>query len=334
MSARVTPAADPGRAARELFSRATGARVWRENRLALWLHFLAPPTLAALAAAAAFANPPLAALLAVLVLALSAASARWLMTRLSRAEEAKDSLTDQLIQSQKMAAVGELSAGIAHEINNPIAIIAQEAEWAGHLLAKAEKSDTPDFTELRDSLREIRAQVDRCGGITHKLLDFARRREPVLQDVDVTRLIDDMARLVDKEASYKDVALVRDLPQDLPLLRTDAPLLRQVVLNLMTNALHAVDKGGHITVTTKVDDAHMDIRVADDGCGIPEENMAKLFTPFFTTKAPGQGTGLGLALCHNLVLGMGGVILVSSRPGQGSVFTVRLPRVPGTGAVR
>jgi len=331
MSARGTPAADPGRAARELFSRATGARVWREHRLALWLHFLAPPTLAALVALAAFAHPPLAALLAVIVLALSAGSARWLMTRLSRAEEAKDSLTDQLIQSQKMAAVGELSAGIAHEINNPIAIIAQEAEWAGHLLAKAEKSEAPDFSELRDSLREIRAQVDRCGGITHKLLDFARRREPVPQDVDVTRLIDDMARLVDKEASYKDVTLTRDLPQDLPLLRTDAPLLRQVVLNLMTNALQAVDRGGAITVTAEADDDSLTIHVADNGPGIAPENMDKIFNPFFTTKPPGQGTGLGLSLCHNLVSGMHGQISVASQPGQGATFTVRLPRKLGGG---
>jgi len=125
------------------------------------------------------------------------------MTSLSSAEEAKNSLTDQLIQSQKLAAVGELSAGIAHEINNPIAIIAQEAQWAAHLLDQAANGGGQDFSEVRDSLREIQAQVDRCGNITHKLLDFARKREPVLQEVDVARLVDDMARLVDKEASYR-----------------------------------------------------------------------------------------------------------------------------------
>jgi len=321
-----SPATSPQSGARGLFSRATGARVWREHRVVLWLHFLLPPLLAALVVAATFASPPLAAFLAAMVLFLAACSARGLMSSLSRAEEAKNSLTAQLIQSQKLAAVGELSAGIAHEINNPIAIIAQETEWAAHLLSEAEKQPTPDFAEVRDSLREIRSQVDRCKNITHKLLDFARKREPVLQDVDVARLVDDMARLVDKEASYKNVTLTRDLPEDLPTLRTDAPLLRQVVLNLMTNALHAVEKGGAISVTAQAADAHMDISITDNGCGIPPENLDKIFNPFFSTKPPGQGTGLGLSLCHNLVQGMGGAILVDSIVGQGTTFTVRLPR--------
>jgi len=323
-----SPATSPQSGARGLFSRATGARVWREHRVVLWLHFLLPPLLAALVVAATFASPPLAAFLAAMVLFLAACSARGLMSSLSRAEEAKNSLTAQLIQSQKLAAVGELSAGIAHEINNPIAIIAQETEWAAHLLSEAEKQPAPDFAEVRDSLREIRSQVDRCKNITHKLLDFARKREPVLQDVDVARLVDDMARLVDKEASYKNVTLTRDLPEDLPTLRTDAPLLRQVVLNLMTNALHAVEKGGAINVTAQAADAHMDISITDNGCGIPQENLDKIFNPFFSTKPPGQGTGLGLSLCHNLVQGMGGAILVDSIVGQGTTFTVRLPRTP------
>ncbi|MBI5519468.1 MAG: ATP-binding protein [Desulfovibrio sp.] len=312
--------------ARELLSRATGARVWREHRLVLWLHFLVPPVLAILVEAATLASPGHATLLAVAVFLLAACSARGLMTSLSAAEEARNALNAQLIQSQKLAAVGELSAGIAHEINNPIAIIAQETEWATHLLTEAEKATGGDFSEVRDSLREIRSQVDRCKNITHKLLDFARKREPVLQDVDVTRLVDDMARLVDKEASYKDVTLSRSLPEDLPKLRTDAPLLRQVVLNLMTNALHAVGKGGMISVTAQADEEFMEIRVTDNGHGIPPENLDKIFNPFFTTKPPGQGTGLGLSLCHNLVQGMGGNILVESQVGRGTTFTVRLPR--------
>jgi two-component system, NtrC family, sensor kinase len=322
-----TPRTSPPSSA-GLLSKATGARLWTEHKVLLWLHFLVPPLLAALVVAATFASPPLAAVLAGAVLGLAALSARGLMSRLSHVEEARSELNAQLIQSQKLAAVGELSAGIAHEINNPIAIIAQESEWAGHLMDEAAKSCGADFAEVRDSLREIRAQVDRCKNITHKLLDFARKREPVLQDVDVLRLIDDMARLVDKEASYKDVTLKRDLPEDLPLLRTDAPLLRQVMLNLMTNALHAVDKGGSIVVSALATDSQMLLRVRDNGCGIPPENLDKIFNPFFTTKPPGQGTGLGLSLCHNLVLGMGGSIGVDSRPGEGATFTVRLPRQP------
>ncbi len=148
----------------------------------------------------------------------------------------------------------------------------------------------------------------------------------MLQDVDVVRIIEDMARLVDKEASYKNVTLVRSLPQDLPKLRTDAPLLRQVVLNLMTNALHAVDTGGRIEVSALADDEALEICIKDNGCGIAPENIDKIFNPFFTTKPPGQGTGLGLSMCHTLVDGMKGKISVASKPGQGAAFTVRLPR--------
>lgn len=330
MSAR-RPEDNPPGGVRALLARATGTRLGGERRAVLWLHFLLPPALGALVVAAAFASLPLAALLAMAALVMAALHARTLMERLTRAEEAKDSLNAQLIQSQKLAAVGELSAGIAHEINNPIAIIAQETEWAGHLVGEAEKNSAADFSEIRDSLREIRAQVDRCKNITHKLLDFARKREPVLQEVDVARLIDDMARLVDKEAAYKNVSLARNMAQDLPLLRTDSPLLRQVVLNLMTNALQAVDRGGAIEVAAEADQDEVRIRVSDNGPGIAPENMDKIFNPFFTTKPPGQGTGLGLSLCHNLVNGMGGRIRVKSQPGNGAVFTVHLPRKPAGG---
>ena len=319
---------EPGSDVQGILARATGARLWKDHSLLLWAHFLVPPVLAALVVAATFATPALAAILAGAVLAIAAVSARGLLTRLSQAEEARLTLNNQLIQSQKLAAIGELSAGLAHEINNPIAIIAQEAEWAAHLITEAEKSCTTNFDEVKDSLREVRAQVDRCKNITHKLLDFARKREPVLQDVDVARIIEDMARLVDKEASYKNVTLVRRLPQDLPTLRTDAPLLRQVVLNLMTNALHAVDAGGRIEASARADDEILEISIKDNGCGIPPENLDKIFNPFFTTKPPGQGTGLGLSLCHTLVDGMQGEISVESKPGQGAVFTVRLPRRP------
>ncbi len=115
------------------------------------------------------------------------------------------------------------------------------------------------------------------------------------------------------------------------MLRTDSPLLRQVVLNLMTNALQAVDRGGVIEVAAEADQNEIRIRVSDNGPGIAPENMDKIFNPFFTTKPPGQGTGLGLSLCHNLVSGMGGRIRVDSQPGKGAAFTVHLPRIPTRG---
>lgn len=235
-------------------------------------------------------------------------------------------LDEQLIQSQKLAAIGELSSGIAHEINNPLAVISQEAEWMTHLMNQPPLKGLEGLAEIQDSLSQIEKQVDRCRTITHKLLNFARRMDPVFQEEDLAALVADMSILVEREAQSKGATLTRDFPADLPRVCTDAPLLRQVILNLMTNALQAVTQGGRITVTAaRREPDQVDIRVEDDGVGIPKENLSKIFNPFFTTKEPGQGTGLGLSMCHAIVDRLGGRIGVESEPGRGTAFTVTLP---------
>jgi two-component system, NtrC family, sensor kinase len=239
----------------------------------------------------------------------------------------KDWLLDErLLQSQKLAAIGELSAGIAHEINNPLAIIRQEAEWMGLLLRKLEGRDLEEIAELNGSVRQIVQQVDRCTEITRNLLDFARKRDPVIQAVEVNRIIEDMTMLVEKEARHKNITIIRDYDQELPLIYSDAPQLRQVILNFLTNATQAIGKDGRITITTRRrgSDA-VDLIFSDTGCGIPEENLRKIFDPFFTTKAPGKGTGLGLSICHGIILCLGGQISVESQVGQGATFTITLP---------
>ncbi len=243
-----------------------------------------------------------------------------------RVRQEKCDLDEQLIQSQKLAAIGELSSGIAHEINNPLAVISQEAEWMTHLLGQPPLGDQPELLEVRDSVKQIEKQVDRCRTITHKLLNFARRMDPVYQVEDLSSLVADMSILVEREAANRDVSLIRDFPADLPGVCTDAPLLRQVILNLLTNALQAVGRGGFIRVTARqCDPGHVEIRVEDNGMGIPKENLTKIFNPFFTTKEPGQGTGLGLSMCHAIVDRLGGRIGVESTVGKGTVFTVTLP---------
>jgi signal transduction histidine kinase len=149
--------------------------------------------------------------------------------------------------------------------------------------------------------------------------------EPVLQEEALERVIEDMALLVEREAMGKGVAIVRAYAPELPLVRTDVPLLRQVVLNLLTNALQATPQGGTITLSTRRDEARAHIVGADTGAGIASENLAKIFDPFFTTKEPGQGTGLGLSLSHGIVERLGGTLTVDSAPGQGATFTVSLP---------
>jgi two-component system NtrC family sensor kinase len=243
------------------------------------------------------------------------------------APEKKDWLLDErLLQSQKLAAIGELSAGIAHEINNPLAIIRQEAEWMQLVLKKLGGGDRKELEELQGSVHQIVEQVDRCTEITRNLLDFARKRDPVIQAVEVNRVIEDMTRLVEKEARHNNISIVRQYDQELPVIYSDAPQLRQVILNFLTNATHAIGKDGVVSITTRLsNDAAVDIVISDTGCGIPEALLSKIFDPFFTTKPSGQGTGLGLSICHGIIQRLGGRITVASHVGQGTEFTITLP---------
>ncbi len=255
-----------------------------------------------------------------------------LASEVTRGNEQRCSLDRQLIESQKLASIGELSSGIAHEINNPLAIIGQEVEWLKHLLSGDAAKDASQSPEVSDSLCEIVRQVERCREITHKLLDFARKSEPLIQGVDLNKLVEDMAKLVERETVQKQVSLLRDYQQDLPLVFTDGPLVRQVVLNILNNASYAVEKDGSITVKTfMAGNDFVDIQITDTGSGISPENINKIFDPFFTTKPPGKGTGLGLSICHRIIEKLGGHIFVASELGKGTTFIIHLPVEHRTG---
>ncbi len=237
---------------------------------------------------------------------------------------------DRLAQFQKLAAIGVLSAGIAHEINNPLAIIRQEAEWM-QLLLKKEVLAAEELQELRSSVGQVVQQVERCTEIIRNLLDFSQQRQPVLQEIDLNRLTEDMARLVEREAKQSNIEIVRQYQGQLPAVYSDAPQLRQVILNLLINAGQAIGRDGAITVSTRPAEGGemVELVISDTGCGIPAEDLPKIFDPFFTTKPAGQGTGLGLAICHGMIERLGGRITVESRAGQGATFTVRLSVRPG-----
>lgn len=292
---------------------------------ALWPHTVLAPILAGAAVLAALESPQLVGLaLALFAGGLCVGSALILARRVRRGERDVCELDLRLIQSQKLAAIGELSSGIAHEINNPLAIISQELDLVREIAGGGEMT-AEDLAEANDSLREIGKQVERCRQITHKLLGFARKMEPVLQEEALEQVIEDMALLVEREAAGRGVGIVRDYAPQLPPVRTDVPLLRQVVLNLLTNALQATPAGGTITLSTRLAGDRAQIVVADTGQGIAPENLAKVFHPFFTTKEPGKGTGLGLSLSHGIVERLGGSLTVDSTPGHGATFTVSLP---------
>lgn len=259
----------------------------------------------------------------------------WCLSRafyVSASPVATPQVEAQLAQTQKMAQIGQLAASVAHEINNPLAIIRQEAEYIRFLLPRQPPEHCPGLAEIQDSIREILAQVERGREITVHLLDLARPRQPVLQEVQVNRLVEDMARLVEKEAKSKGVELIRNYDPQLPPIHSDGPLLRQVILNLLTNAFYALDQGGRIEVTTaRQPPDRIKIVVADNGPGMPPEVLARIFEPFFTTKPAGKGTGLGLALCQDIIRKLGGEISVTSQPGCGATFTVLLPiKLPQT----
>ena len=296
------------------------------HRPPLWPHTLLAPLLAGAAVLSALAAPPLAGFaLALFAGAVCIGSALTLARRVRHGERELRELDLRLLQSQKLAAIGELSSGIAHEINNPLAVITQEIDLARELFGPDGCPDPADLADVRDCLDQIGQQVERCRLITHKLLNFARKVEPVLQEEVLEQVIEDMALLAEREAKGRGVAIVRAYDQSLPKVRTDVPLLRQVILNLLTNALAATPQGGSITLATRREADRIVIEVRDTGCGIPPENMAKIFNPFFTTKEPGKGTGLGLSLSHGIVTRLGGTLTAQSTPGQGATFTVALP---------
>jgi signal transduction histidine kinase len=238
-----------------------------------------------------------------------------------------------LLRQEKLASLGRLAAGLAHELNNPLNTIAgfvealQRRSQAETLLASKEFEDFPRF------LRMVQGEVDRAASIVRRLLDFARQREPSFTLVDLGRLISESVSFVDRQAAMANKRILMEpLPSPVQL-KADAQMLQQLLLNLLTNALDAIEGAGEvrIAVTTMArgqgsrGQEIVQISVADNGCGIPPENLPKVFDPFFTTKEVGKGTGLGLPICQSIVEQHVGTIEVKSEGiGRGTTVTVKL----------
>ncbi len=288
--------------------------------------YVAPSVFLALAAIA-WRRPSAGIEIAVPVVATLAAVGIWLLMRttdqwLGHVCQEQSELGNQLIQSQKILALGEISTGIAHEINNPLNIIMQEAEL---MRVDLKEEVTPEsLEEIRGSLDVILKQVERCSDITHKLLDFARNRVPISQVADINRLVEDMLGLLERGAGPK-IQIIKAFDNNLRPVKTDPPLLRQVFLNLLINAVQAVNNDGIIYVTTYCEGAMACVEVRDTGPGVAQADIDRIFNPFFTTKAPGEGTGLGLSVSLRIVTQLGGEIAVRSELGKGAAFIVRIP---------
>jgi two-component system, NtrC family, sensor kinase len=241
--------------------------------------------------------------------------------------EYRAKLEQQMIVTERLASIGTLATGVAHEINNPLAIIKEAAGYMGQLLKKKEAEGFAYKKQFELGISKVETGIDRARRITHKLLGFVKKNESVSSDVDVKELLSEVFELLQREALFKDIQMVQDTGDSPFIIRTDPYQLRQVLLNLVANAIHATGTHGKITVGLKPDsDNSILITVTDTGEGIAKENLKKIFDPFFSTKSPGQGTGLGLFVSNNIMRKLGGTIDVESRLGQGTTFFVRLPR--------
>jgi len=230
----------------------------------------------------------------------------------------------QLIQSEKLASLGQLAASIAHEINNPLTGVLTYAR----LLARRLATDLPEGEGRQAAQRQlalVERETERCCAIVRNLLQFARQREPKVEPVDVNGVVGEALSLVGNRLSIQGIELDRRLAP-LPEVPADAGQLRQVFVNILLNACEAMGPGGEMTVRSRVSPAGdgVEVAIADTGPGIPPENLARIFDPFFTTKE--KGTGLGLSVAYGIVQRHGGRIDVRSRPGEGTAMTVWLPR--------
>ena len=226
--------------------------------------------------------------------------------------------------SAKLASIGRLAAGVAHEINNPLAIIGEKAGLMKDLLRIEDVANARD--RLISLAGAVQSSVERCGAITKRLLGFAQHLAVSIESVDIKEVIEDVLAFLGKEAEYRSMQVSVRVTDDIPEFLTDRGKLQQIFLNLVNNAFSAMDDGGHLDISAFIrDDGRLAIRFADDGCGIPEDNLERIFEPFFSTRKDAGGTGLGLSITYGLVEEIGGSIHVESKPGEGTRFTVLLP---------
>jgi PAS domain S-box-containing protein len=233
----------------------------------------------------------------------------------------------QLVSSEKMASLGKLAAGIAHEINNPLGGIL--------IYSSLMMEDLPEEDPRRGDLVRIVQETGRCKEIVKSLLEFARQTEPKMEPTDVNRAISDGLFFLVNQALFHNIHIVKKLDSFLPFVRANASQLKQVFMNIIVNAAEAMHGNGTLTITTfrATDRKTVFVELADTGEGIPAENLTRIFDPFFTTKEVGKGTGLGLATSYGIIEDHGGKISVKSQVGEGTTFTIELPVHQGTQAI-
>ncbi|GAB7081687.1 ATP-binding protein [Megalodesulfovibrio paquesii] len=248
-----------------------------------------------------------------------------IVARLAQSDKEKAIMDAALMQSGKIAAIGKLAAGVAHEVNNPLTLIRESAGWIRDLLGEEDKEHVKNYDEIDEALIKIDQHVERARTVTHRLLGFARRMEPMQEHIDLNAVLEQTTKFLESEALYRSIAIHKAFDRNLPSITTDPAQLQQVFLNLLENAIDAIDRQGEITIATRQEGEDVIATVTDSGPGIPRHIQDKIFDPFFTTKKVGEGTGLGLSISYGIIEKLGGHIAVESEEGHGATFTVRLP---------
>ncbi len=260
----------------------------------------------------------------LLVPILSHLIARYRLRQFRELEAERAGLYESVAQSQKMAAIGRLAAGVAHEINNPLAIIQAQVGVLSDILI-----DRPEFplaAEFKDRVAKIEAQVERGRKVTHQLLGFSRRVGPEREPVDLAAALDETVGFLEKQLESPSTRIVREYRSDVPMIRSSLSQVQQVFLNLLNNALDAVGQRGEVRLGVEAADKGVRVRVMDNGPGISEKQLAHIFEPFYSTKASSLGhAGMGLAICHEIMKQLGGSIAVESALDRGTTFTLWFP---------
>ena len=236
-----------------------------------------------------------------------------------RDDKLQEYTSRQVMKSDRLATLGQLAAGVAHEINNPLGAVLMYTHLA---LEDLEQKDV-----LRENLEKTIAETSRCKDIVKGLLDFARQSEPQVEQSDVNEILDHTLAVIEKQALFQNIKVTKILCPSLPRGMVDVSQMQQVFTNIVMNAAEAMEGKGTLTVTTRTvpDNQYIEVEFTDTGCGIPPEKREKIFDPFFTTKEVGKGTGLGLAVSHGIIARHEGTIEVTSEPGRGTSFIIRLP---------